>query len=96
MATAAPNPTWAPGPWAAHQLPETGVGEVIGAPGPQGPAGPTGATGPAGTGASLLPSGATGARPGSPATGQAFFDTTLGLPVFYTGSGWVNAAGVSA
>ena len=40
--------------------------------------------------------GATGARPASPVTGQAYFDTTLGLPVFYSGTTWVNATGTPA
>ena len=32
-------------------------------------------------------------RPGSPATGERFFDTTLGLPVWYNGAAWIDAAG---
>lgn len=33
------------------------------------------------------------ARPSSPYNGQVFFDTSVGKPVFYTGSGWVLADG---
>lgn len=42
----------------------------------------------------LLP-GATAARPSSPITGQLFFDTTLGIPIWYDGSNWVNASGTT-
>lgn len=39
-------------------------------------------------------SGPTAARPTAPAfIGQPYFDTTLGYPVWWTGSAWVNAAG---
>lgn len=38
--------------------------------------------------------GTTGQRPVTPVTYQAYFDTTLGIPVWYTGTQWVNAAGV--
>lgn len=38
--------------------------------------------------------GATGSRPGSPSAGAVYFDTTLGQPIWYSGSNWVNAAGV--
>jgi hypothetical protein len=38
--------------------------------------------------------GTTGSRPGSPTLYQTYFDTTLGLPVWWSGSNWVNAAGV--
>lgn len=38
----------------------------------------------------------TGNRPGSPVTGQMFFDTTLGQPVWYDGAGWVDATGTTA
>lgn len=45
----------------------------------------------------LMLSGATAARPSSPAfVGQSFFDTTLGKPVFWNGTGWVDATGASA
>jgi hypothetical protein len=39
-------------------------------------------------------SGTTGVRPGTAAVGFMFFDTTLGYPVFYNGSSWVNASGI--
>lgn len=38
-------------------------------------------------------SGVTGNKPSSPVTGQRYFDTTLGKPVWYNGSTWVDAAG---
>lgn len=38
-------------------------------------------------------SGVTGSRPGSPVAGQMYFDTTLGIPIWYSGAAWVNAAG---
>ena len=38
--------------------------------------------------------GTTGARPGSPITYSVYLDTTLGFPVWWTGSNWINAAGV--
>lgn len=41
-------------------------------------------------------SGPTGNRPASPSTGQSYFDTTIGKPVWYNGSGWVDATGTSA
>lgn len=41
----------------------------------------------------LNPKGATGSRPSSPAQGQPFFDTTLGIPIWYNGSNWVNSSG---
>lgn len=37
--------------------------------------------------------GPTGFRPATPATGQFFFDTTLGLPIWWRGANWINAAG---
>lgn len=37
--------------------------------------------------------GATGSRPGSPVLGQRFFDTTIGLPIWYDGTNWIDAAG---
>lgn len=37
--------------------------------------------------------GATGNRPGSPVVGQFYFDTTLGIPIWYEGPTWVNASG---
>lgn len=41
-------------------------------------------------------SGTTGSRPVSPYTGMIYFDTTLGKPVWYDGSGWVDATGTTA
>lgn len=38
-------------------------------------------------------SGATAARPTTVVTGFMYFDTTLGLPVFWNGAAWVNASG---
>jgi hypothetical protein len=40
--------------------------------------------------------GTTSNRPASPIQFQQYFDTTLGLPVWWTGSKWVNAAGVQS
>ena len=39
--------------------------------------------------------GVTGSRPGSPVTGQRYFDTTLGLPIWYDGTNWIDAAGAT-
>ena len=39
------------------------------------------------------PNGTTGNRPTSPATGEFYFDTTLGIPIWYDSSNWVNASG---
>jgi hypothetical protein len=73
-----------------------------GVPGPQGNPGTNGtngsngaagATGPAGP--SVVPSGATGSRTATPATGAVFLDTTLGIPVFFNGTNWVNSAGAT-
>lgn len=38
--------------------------------------------------------GNTASRPGSPSAGAVYFDTTIGQPIWYSGSNWVNAAGV--
>lgn len=35
----------------------------------------------------------TGTRPTSPTVGTFFFDTTISLPIWWTGSAWVDAAG---
>lgn len=43
-----------------------------------------------------IDSGATTARPATPKTGQAFFDTTLGTPIWYNGTKWVDATGTEA
>lgn len=40
--------------------------------------------------------GATSGRPSSCGVGYLYFDTTLGKPVWYNGSGWVDATGTSA
>lgn len=40
--------------------------------------------------------GVTGSRPASPATGQMYFDTTLGMPIWYDGTNWVDATGTTA
>ena len=37
--------------------------------------------------------GVTGSRPSTPLTGQQYFDTTLGHPIWYSGTNWVNATG---
>lgn len=41
-----------------------------------------------------LAGGITASRPASPLLYQQYFDTTLGFPVWWNGSNWVNAAGV--
>jgi hypothetical protein len=51
---------------------------------------------PVGGGGTTAQGGPTADRPVSPITFQSYFDTTLGLPVWYTGSAWVNAAGVAS
>lgn len=38
-------------------------------------------------------SGSTSSRPVTPATGTYYFDTTLGQPIWYSGTGWVDATG---
>lgn len=40
--------------------------------------------------------GNTASRPASPATGYIYFDTTLGLPVWWNGAAWVDATGTPA
>lgn len=48
------------------------------------------------TSADVIPaSGATGSRPTVHATGQPFFDTTLGIPIWWSGTNWVNASGAT-
>lgn len=37
----------------------------------------------------------TGNRPGLPSTGARFFDTTLGIPIWYDGANWVDATGTT-
>jgi len=34
-------------------------------------------------------------RPGTPTGGQVYFDSTLGIPIWYNGTNWVNAAGAT-
>jgi hypothetical protein len=41
----------------------------------------------------VIESGATGSRPASPVTGETYFDTTLGKPIWWSGSQWVDATG---
>jgi hypothetical protein len=38
-------------------------------------------------------SGTTANRPGTPSTGQRYFDTDLGQPIWYDGSSWIDANG---
>jgi hypothetical protein len=38
-------------------------------------------------------SGTSANRPGSPNTGEIYFDTTIGKPIWYNGADWVNADG---
>lgn len=40
--------------------------------------------------------GTTALRPTSPSVGQFYFDTTLGFPVWWDGSDWVDATGSPA
>lgn len=44
---------------------------------------------------SVLPSGATASRPGSPVAGQLFWDSDLSKVIVYSGAAWVNADGSS-
>lgn len=39
--------------------------------------------------------GATGARPASPVTAQQYFDTSLGKPIWWSGTAWVDATGTT-
>lgn len=44
----------------------------------------------------LSAAGPTSGRPASPSfVGQPYFDTTLGVPVWWSGAHWVNASGAS-
>lgn len=48
-----------------------------------------------GSGSAYVPQGgSTGSRPGSPTLYEVYFDTTLTQPVWWTGTTWVNSAGV--
>lgn len=45
---------------------------------------------------SVTQSGTTGARPGTGLyIGRVYFDTTLGIPVWWDGANWVNATGAT-
>ncbi len=55
---------------------------------------PKGVIGPADP-ADVAFSGTTAQRPTTPVTGQFYFDTTLGKPVYWSGSGWKDATGVA-
>lgn len=35
----------------------------------------------------------TGSRPASPNAGECYFDTTLGIPIWYDGANWIDATG---
>ena len=39
--------------------------------------------------------GTTANRPAGPATGCGYFDTTLGIPIWYDGANWINASGTT-
>ena len=45
--------------------------------------------------AKLTSSGATESRPESPSAGVCFLDTTLGKPVWWNGSAWIDATGAT-
>lgn len=40
-----------------------------------------------------IENGVTGSRPGTPVTGQMYFDTTVGRPTWYDGTNWIQADG---
>lgn len=40
--------------------------------------------------------GTTAQRPKKPTTGDTWFDTTLGYPIWWSGTQWVDATGVAA
>ncbi|MCP4661039.1 MAG: DUF2793 domain-containing protein [bacterium] len=42
-----------------------------------------------------IENGVTGSRPGSPRTWQMYGDTTLGIPIWYDGTNWVDATGAT-
>lgn len=44
----------------------------------------------------IFPGGTTANRPTSPLNYSQYFDTDLGKPIWYDGSGWVDATGASA
>jgi hypothetical protein len=39
--------------------------------------------------------GTTASRPGSPVTAQQYFDTDLGIPIWYDGTNWIDATGTT-
>ena len=39
--------------------------------------------------------GATADRPSAPSTGTPYFDTDLGIPLWYNGTNWVDATGAT-
>jgi len=39
--------------------------------------------------------GATSERPSAPSTGQQWFDTTIGIPIWHNGTNWVDASGTT-
>lgn len=43
--------------------------------------------------AELRQGGTTGSRPGNPAPYTMYFDTDLGMPIWWDGQNWVDAAG---
>ena len=43
----------------------------------------------------VIPSYITASRPASPTTGSHVFDTTLGKPIWYDGTNWVDATGTT-
>lgn len=69
----------------------TGPTGATGVTGPTGPTGHTGTTGP--TGANLWAFGNTASRPGTPGSVQVYFDTSLGIPIWWDGAQWVDATG---
>lgn len=40
--------------------------------------------------------GTTANRPASPSTGDVYFDTTLGLPIWWSGTAWILSDGTGA
>lgn len=40
-------------------------------------------------------SGDTASRTPTPVLGQTYFDTTLGIPIWYDGTNWIDATGVT-
>ena len=43
----------------------------------------------------VLDVGATGSRPTAMQVGQRYFDTTLGIPIWWNGTNWINASGAT-